>query len=96
VKLVGFLLVSLVLFAIVVSWPALHTDWSYWTKSRAYHRLRVGEPKAEVQSAFGRPPFTTDADRCWFDYETRWPGGARRYTLCFDHGRLASKSYEDD
>jgi hypothetical protein len=96
VKLLLFLVVGLVLFAAVVSWPALRTDWDYWHAERAYKRLHVGETKARVKAEFGRPPFTQDADRCWFDRETLWPGGQRLYTLCFDRGRLATKTAEDD
>jgi hypothetical protein len=96
VKLLLFLLVSLVLFAAVVSWPALRTDWDYWSKKRAYHRLHIGETKAQVKAAFGKPPFTQDSDHCWFDRENHWPGGQRLYTLCFERGKLASKTFEDD
>jgi outer membrane protein assembly factor BamE (lipoprotein component of BamABCDE complex) len=94
VKLLAFLGVSAVLFFAVASWPALRSDWDYWTTKRAYDRLRIGEPKSQVQSSFGRPPFTEDGDRCWYDHETRWPGGGRLYTLCFEHGRLVSKNVD--
>ncbi len=95
-KLALFLLGAVVLLFAVVSWPTLRTDWDYFAAKRAYKKVHVGDTKAHVRSVFGRPPFTGDGDRCWFDRETRWPGGDRLYTLCFDHGRLTSKTFEDD
>ncbi len=95
-KLALFLVTALLLFAVVVAWPSLRTDWDYWSAKRAYKRLHVGDSKKHVKDVFGKPPFTEDSDRCWFDREELWPGGQRLYTLCFDRGRLASKTFEDD
>jgi hypothetical protein len=96
VKLLAFLGGSFVLLLLVIAWPALRSDWRYWSAERAFHRLQVGESKERVRASFGLPPFTLASDHCWYDVETLWPTGARRYTLCFSHGRLASKTYEDD
>jgi hypothetical protein len=96
VKLLLFLLCAVVLLFAVVAWPTLRTDWDYFAAKRAYKKLHVGDTKSHVEDVFGRPPFTDDTDRCWFDRETRWPGGDRLYTLCFANGRLASKAVQDD
>jgi hypothetical protein len=96
VKLVAFLGVSLMFFLAVVAWPALRTDWHWWKTKRSYRRLHVGDSKTHVEDVFGKPPFTEETDTCWFDRESHWPGGQRLYTLCFEHGHLASKTFEDD
>jgi hypothetical protein len=93
---IGGALALIALFVVGFFWPALKSDWDYRHAKRSFARLHVGDTKAKVETVFGRPPFTQDTDTCWYDHETRWPGGDRVFTVCFDHGRLASKSSSDE
>ena len=95
-KVVSVAIAFTLLFLGAFFWPALRDDWDYWQAKRAFRELRLGETKAKVRDLFGLPPFTELTDRCWYDRRTLWPGSTRLYTLCFDHGRLASKTYSDD
>ena len=88
--------VGLLVFLVAFFWPSLHSDWRYWTKKHEYARLHVGEPKAQVRSVWGLPADTLESDSCWTAHVTRWPGSSRVYTLCFSHGRLASKTFADE
>jgi hypothetical protein len=96
VKVLGVFGIGLLLFLGAFFWPSLHSDWHYWTKKREYRELRIGEPKERVRAAWGLPLDTHESDVCWTDHVSRWPGATRVYTLCFAHGRLVSKTFNDE